>query len=147
MNSMSGKCFVDTNILVYAHDLDAGAKHQRATEVLDELWGSGNGVISTQVLQELCLTVRRKYRRPFSIAETQTLIEAYTNWEVVINDKKSVLDALAFEQRYKVSFWDALILQAAESAEVDTLLSEDLAAGQRYGGFRVENPFAGLPKH
>jgi len=144
---MSGKCFVDTNVLVYAHDADAGAKHLRAKEVLDELWDSGNGVISTQVLQELCLNVRRKYRRPFSLEETQILIQTYTRWEVVINDTKSILEALAFEERYKVSFWDALILQAAESAGVETLLSEDLAAGQRYSGFRVENPFASLPKH
>jgi len=144
---MSGKCFVDTNVLVYAHDADAGAKHLRAKEVLDELWDSGNGVISTQVLQELCLNVRRKYRRPFSLEETQILIQTYTRWEVVINDTKSILEALAFEERYKVSFWDALILQAAESAGVETLLSEDLAAGQRYSGFRVENPFASLPKY
>ncbi len=144
---MRGKCFVDTNILVYAHDAEAGAKHQRAIEVLDDLWDSGNGVISTQVLQELCLNVRRKYRRPFSIEETQILIQSYANWEVVINDTKSIQEALAFERRYKVSFWDALILQAAESAEVDLLLSEDLAAGQRYGAFRVENPFASLPEH
>jgi len=143
---MSGKCFVDTNVLVYAHDAEAGARHERAKEVLGELWDSGTGVISTQVLQELCLNVRRKYRRPFSIEETQILIQSYANWEVVINDTKSVLEALAFERRYKVSFWDALILQAAENAGVETLLSEDLAAGQRYGGFRVENPFAGLPK-
>ena len=77
---MSGKCFVDTNVLVYAHDAEAGAKHQRAQEVLGELWESDTGVISTQVLQELCLNVRRKYRRPFSIEEAQILIQTYTNW-------------------------------------------------------------------
>jgi predicted nucleic acid-binding protein len=143
---MSGKCFVDTNILVYAHDAEAGAKHERAKEVLGELWDSGTGVISTQVLQELCLNVRRKYRRPFSIEETQVLIQSYTSWEIVINDARSVLEALSFERRYKVSFWDALILQAAESAEVDILFSEDLAAGQKYGTFRVENPFAKSPE-
>jgi predicted nucleic acid-binding protein len=144
---MSGKCFVDTNVLVYAHDAEAGAKHQRAKEILEDLWDSGNGVISTQVLQELCLNVRRKYRRPFSIEEAQTLIQSYMSWEIVINDANSILEALTFERLYKVSFWDALILQAAESASVDTLLSEDLAAGQSYASFRVENPFSGLPSH
>jgi len=142
---MSGKCFVDTNVLVYAHDTDAGGKHQRAKEVLDELWDSHTGVTSTQVLQELSLNVRRKYRRPFSIEETQVLIQSYTRWEIVINDASSILEALAFERLYKVSFWDALILQAAEAAGVDTLLSEDLNTGQSYGSFRVENPFASLP--
>ena len=143
---MRGRCFVDTNVLVYAHDAEAGAKHERAKELLDQLWDADSGVISTQVLQELCLNVRRKFRPPFSIEETQILVQTYMKWEVVINDTESILEALAFERRYKVSFWDALILQAAESAEVDILLSEDLAAGQRYGTFRVENPFATLPE-
>ena len=65
------------------------------------------------------------------------------DWDIVVNDSGSVLRALTFEERYKVSFWDALILQAAESAGVETLLSEDLAAGQSYGNFRVRNPFVG----
>jgi len=143
---MRGRCFVDTNVLVYAHDAEAGAKHERAKELLDQLWDADSGVISTQVLQELCLNVRRKFRPPFSVEETQILVQTYMKWEVVINDTESILEALAFERRYKVSFWDALILQAAESAEVDILLSEDLAAGQRYGTFRVENPFATLPE-
>jgi len=143
---MRGRCFVDTNVLVYAHDAEAGAKHERAKELLDQLWDADSGVISTQVLQELCLNVRRKFRPPFSIEETQILVQTYMKWEVVINDTESILEAIAFERRYKVSFWDALILQAAESAEVDILLSEDLAAGQRYGTFRVENPFATLPE-
>jgi predicted nucleic acid-binding protein len=139
---MNGKCFVDTNILVYAHDADAGAKHRRAQEVVEELWDSRRGVISTQVLQELCLNVRCKYRRPFSRKETQILVESYMKWEVVVNDVTSIVQALTSEERYKVSFWDALILQAAESAGVDVLLSEDFASNQSYGSVRVKNPFA-----
>jgi len=142
---MSGKVFVDTNVLVYAHDTSSGVKHHIAKQLLEDLWASNNGVLSTQVLQELCINVRRKAPRPRSVEETQRLIEDYLGWEIVINDSGSVLRALALEEHYKVSFWDALILQAAESAGVDILLSEDLAAGQRYGTFRVENPFANLP--
>ena len=144
---MSGKVFVDTNVLVYAHDSSSGAKHRIAKQLVTDLWVSGNGVLSTQVLQELCINVRRKAPRPRSVEETQRLIQDYLGWDIVINDAGSVLRALAFEERYKISFWDALILQAAESAGVETLLSEDLAAGQKYGSFRVENPFASLPKH
>jgi predicted nucleic acid-binding protein len=72
------------------------------------------------------------------------MVEDYLNWEVVVNDAASILEALHCEERYKVSFWDALILQAAETAGVDVVLSEDLSAGQKYGSFRVVNPFAGL---
>ena len=113
---------------------------------MEDLWSSRKGVLSTQVLQELCINVRRKAPRSRSVAETQRLIQDYMDWNIVVNDSGSVLRALALEERCKVSFWDALILQAAESAGVETLLSEDLAAGQSYGTFRVENPFAGLPK-
>ena len=142
---MNVKCFVDTNVLVYAHDVDGGIKHRRAKQITEELWDSRTGVVSTQVLQELCLNVRRKYLRPFSPEQTRRLIQNYRKWEVVVNDANSILEALRFEDRYKVSFWDALILQAADSAGVDILLSEDLSAGQSYGGFQVKNPFAGLP--
>jgi len=144
---MSDKVFVDTNVLLYAHDISAGVKHRIAKQLVEDLWSSRRGVLSTQVLQELCINVRRKASRPRSVEETQRLIQDYLDWNIVINDSGAVLRALALEERYKVSFWDALILQAADSAGVDILLSEDLAAGQKYGAFRVENPFASLPKH
>ena len=145
---MSGKVFVDTNVLVvYAHDTSSGAKHRVAKQLVQDLWATRDGVISTQVLQELCINFRRKAPRPRSVEETQRLIQDYMDWNIVINDAVSVLRALGFEERYKVSFWDALILQAAESAEVEVLLSEDLAAGQKYGSFRVSNPFSNLSRH
>src|SRR5271169_2302105 len=76
-NCMSGKVFVDTNVLVYAHDTSAGVKHRIAQQLVEDLWVSGNGVLSTQVLQELCINVRRKARRPRSVEETQRLIQDY----------------------------------------------------------------------
>ena len=72
--------------------------------------------------------------------EVRRLIREYSTWEVVTNTPASVLGALEIETRYKTSFWDALILQAAEDAGVSTLYSEDLASGQRYGSVRVVNP-------
>jgi len=140
---MTDRCFVDTNVLVYAHDCSAGHKHKLAQSLVEELWNSGRGVLSTQVLQELCVNVRRKAMHPLSIEETRRLIEDYSKWEVVLNTPASIAEALNIEARYKISFWDALILQAAESAGVETVYSEDLAAGQRYGSVRVVNPFAG----
>ena len=137
---MSDKCFVDTNILVYAHDRSAGVKHQRVQMLLEQLWDSGQGVLSTQVLQELCINLRRKISHPLPVDEVRLLIRDYATWEVVTNTPESVLQALDIELRYKTSFWDALILQAAESSGASILYSEDLATGQRYRAVRVINP-------
>ena len=140
MNFMSDKCFVDTNILVYAHDRSAGVKHRRAQGLVEQLWDSGKGVLSTQVLQELCINLRRKAANPLSVDEVRLLIRDYAAWDVVTNTPSSILKALDIETRYKISFWDALIVQAAEDAGASILYSEDLAAGQRYGAIRVVNP-------
>jgi predicted nucleic acid-binding protein len=137
---MSDKCFVDTNILVYAHDSSAGLKHQRAKALIESLWESGLGVLSTQVLQEICINLRRKISNPLPIDEVRQLIRDYSTWEVIINTSESVLEALDIKARYKTSFWDALIVQAADTAGASILYSEDLADGQKYGATRVVNP-------
>ena len=139
---MSDRCFVDTNILVYAHDRSTGLKHERARLLIEELWNSGRGVLSTQVLQELCINLRRKSSRPLSVEETRRLVQDYLSWEVFVNTPASTIQALDLEVRYKISFWDALILQAAESSGVAILYSEDLATGQRYGSIRIVNPLS-----
>lgn len=137
---MARKYFVDTNILIYAHDPSTGVKYRRAQELVDELWAKGTGVLSTQVLQELCVNLRRKAKLPYSMDEMRSLIRDYKSWHVVVNNHESLLRALEIENRYQISFWDALILQAAESAGADVVYSEDLSAGQRYGEVEVVNP-------
>lgn len=137
---MTGKFFIDTNILVYAHDSTQGEKHERAQALVETLWESGEGILSTQVLQELCINLRRKSARPLSAEETRKLIVDYSSWDVVVNTADSVLQALDFESRYQISFWDALIVQAATSCEATIIYSEDLADGQTYGPVRVVNP-------
>jgi predicted nucleic acid-binding protein len=109
--------------------------------LVEGLWATGNGILSTQVLQEFCATARRKISKPLSLDDTHRVIREYLAWEVVVNTPASVLDALRMEARYKVSFWDALILTAAGHAGAETVYSEDLSHGQRYGSVRVENPF------
>jgi predicted nucleic acid-binding protein len=138
---MSDKCFVDTNILVYAHDRSAGDKHNRAKDLIAELWHEKRGVISTQVLQEFYVNVRKKAVSPLSSLEVRRILQDYLCWEVVVNDGPSVLEAIAVEERHKVSFRDALIVQAANAAGVTLLYSEDLNTGQKYGNVTVENPF------
>ena len=139
---MRDRCFVDTNILMYAHDRSTGVKHVRAQRLLEQLWGSGEGVLSTQVLQELCINLRRIAGNPLPMNEVRLLIREYSTWEVVTNTPESVLLALDIENRYETSFWDALILQAAERSGATILYSEDLAAGQTYGAVQVVNPLA-----
>ena len=138
---MNAKSFVDTNVLVYVHDLDAVEKCSKAQQLTRELWESGNGVISTQVLQELYITLRRKLRVPMSITEAEETLRDYFRWQVVINNRESILRAISLEARYQISFWDGLLLQAAQLAGTEILYSEDLNHGQRYGTVRVINPF------
>lgn len=138
---MSDKYFVDTNILMYAHDRLAGPKHEKAKALVEELWTTRSGVLSTQVLQELCVNIRRKTKRPPSAAETRDLVSDYLRWEIVVNTPNSTVEALDLEARHHVSFWDALIIHAANVAGATILYSEDLSDGQTYGSVRVINPF------
>lgn len=138
---MSDRYFVDTNILMYAHDKSTGRKHTRAKALLDELWLHRSGVISTQVLQELAVNLRRKAGRPLDAKATRDVVADYVTWQVIINTADSVSDALELEERYRVSFWDALVIQAAQAAAAEVLYSENLADGQDYGGVTVLNPF------
>ena len=137
---MSDKCFVDTNILMYAHDASAGAKHDRAKALIEELWRDRTGVVSTQVLQELAVNLRRKAGRPLDAKATRDIVTDYLTWQVVVNSGDSILDALDLEARYRISFWDALVLQAANASGAEVLYSEDLSDGQTYGSVRVVNP-------
>ena len=137
---MSASCFVDTNILVYAHDRSAGEKHRRARDLVSSLWHDRSAAISTQVLQELYVNLRRKAGRPLASDEARSLIADYLRWDVVVNTGESILDAMEIESRHQISFWDALIVQAAAAAGVEVLYSEDLGHGQSYGSVRVMNP-------
>jgi predicted nucleic acid-binding protein len=137
---MSDKYYVDTNLLMYAHDTSAGAKHERARALVQELWRDRTGVVSTQVLQELSVNLRRKTGRPLDVKATREIIADYLTWQVVVNGGESILEALDLEARYQVSFWDALVLYAAQVSGAKILYSEDLSDGQTYGSVRVTNP-------
>jgi len=139
---MNGKAFVDTNILIYAHDRLAGKKYARAEELLNRLWQENRAVLSTQVLQEFCVNARRKAANPIGLDELREAIRDFLTWEIVVNSAESVLRALEIEVRYRISFWDAMIVQSAESAGCEVLYSEDLSHGQEYSGVLVIDPFA-----
>jgi predicted nucleic acid-binding protein len=138
---MNGRAFVVTNVLVYAHDSGAGGKHAVARELVERLWEERRGVLSTQVLQEFYVNVRRKALRPIAVAEARRIVEDYLLWQLVVNDGASILEGLALETQYRISFWDALVVQAANAAAADVLYSEDLSHGQVYGAVTVVDPF------
>src|SRR6059058_3612385 len=115
-NSMSDRYFVDTNILMYAHDASTGVKHEHAKALVEELWRDRTGVVSTQVLQELCMHLRRKSGKPLDTKATREIVTDYLSWQVVVDGGEAVLGALDLEQRHQVSFWDAMVIHAAQVA-------------------------------
>lgn len=137
--------FVDTNILVYAHDRSAGAKQARARELLDRLWRAGGGSLSVQVLQEFYVAVTRKVPHPLDSNEAEGIVGDLATWQVFVPDADDVLEAIRLHRRLRVSFWDALILHGAAALGCEEVWSEDLSAGQVVDGVVVRNPFLTPP--
>jgi predicted nucleic acid-binding protein len=133
--------FVDTNVLVYAHDRSAGAKQAQAASLLERLWGSGLGCLSVQVLQEFFVAVTRKVPHPVESAAAESLVRDLTNWAVFTPDADDVLAAIALHRRAQIAFWDAMVLHSAAAMTCDIVWSEDLNAGQAFEGVTVRNPF------
>jgi len=137
---MSDRVFVDTNILVYAHDLSAQDRHTRAATIVESLWETETGVISTQVLQEFYVTVTRKIKNPLTPTEAREIIRNYLAWPVQINDPEMTIRASEIEEKNSLSFWDALIVAAALRLQAKKIITEDLNHGQIIEGVLVENP-------
>ena len=133
--------FVDTNILVYAEDRDARSKHEVARDLVMKLWDERSGVLSVQVLREFYVNVTRKLKKPLSSARALEIVEEYLNWTVIENTGKLLTTAVDLQQKTRLSFWDAMVVQAAIDGGCHTLYSEDLNAGQRFGRLLVVNPF------
>ena len=133
--------FVDTNVLAYAHDRSETRKQPVAQAQLEELWRERTGVLSTQVLQELYVVATRKLATPMPRTTARKIVALYAEWPVVQVDVPLILAASDLEERHTLSFWDALVVEAARRAGATRLLTEDLQAGRRIAGVRVENPF------
>ena len=141
MNYTSDRFFVDTNLFVYAFDPSAGPKWKASTEILDALWAHQTGVVSTQVLQELFVSLTQKVKHPISLGAAKGIISDLSNWPTVVNDGAIILKAIDLKSQFRFSFWDSLILQAALSAQADFLLSEDFQSGQVIESVTIFNPF------
>jgi len=133
--------FVDTNVLIYAHDLSAGDKHARARELIQELWESGEGCLSIQVLQEFYVNVTQKVAKPLRPDVAAQIIADLGAWEVHRPGVEDVLDAVRLHNQHQISFWDAMIIVSAIQLGCLTLWSEDLNPGQVYDRVAVASPF------
>lgn len=138
---MTDKVFVDSNILVYAHDTDSGSKHVRAKQCIAQLWETGTGYLSTQVLQEFYVNVTRKIKKPLRPSEARAIVRDFSLWVRSFLMPATVVRASEISETWRISFWDGMILAAAEQDGVAELLSEDISHGQTIAGVKVRNPF------
>ncbi len=139
--SMSANTFLDTNILVYAYDEHEPEKQIRAQTLLRKAIQEESAVLSVQVLGEFFVVVTRRIKEPLSSSDAEKIIDTLSILPVAEIDLTLVKRAIATQTRYRISYWDSLIVAAAERAGCSTILSEDLNHGQRYNGVLVENPF------
>lgn len=136
---MKGRVFFDTNILIYADDADAGAKRDRAQQIIEAALNNGNGVLSTQVLQEYFVVATRKLGLSAEIAQKK--VEILATMTVIAIDVEHVVEAIKLHRLYGFGFWDCLILHCAKVAGCPRLLTEDLQPGRSIEGVAIENPF------
>ena len=139
---MSGRTFVDTNVLIYAHDIQAGRKQEKAARILGDLWETRTGVLSTQVLQEFYVNVTRKIPSPLKRSTARDIIRQYSVWPVVGPDTHMIVRASELEESHQLSFRDAMTVAAARQAGAAKILTEDLNNGETIDGVSIENPFA-----
>lgn len=135
---MTDVVFVDTNILIYAYDRQAGEKHIRATRALARLWEGQTGHVSVQVLQEFHVTATQKLKMPR--ANAREVVQTYAPWVKYPTTPETILRASDLSASAQLSFWDALIVASAEQAGALQLYSEDLNAGQVIAGVKIVNP-------
>jgi predicted nucleic acid-binding protein len=136
--------FIDTNLLLYAHDATETAKQPVARAALEELWRDRSGALSTQVLQEFYVVATRKLSKPLMRDEAREVVASYSAWPVVIIDPTLILAARQIEEEHQLSFWDALVIEAARIRGAQRLLTEDLQDGRVIEGIRIENPFTNV---
>ncbi len=133
---------VDSNVVIYAHDPSAGEKHRLARALMERLWVEGTGCLSVQVLQEFFWIATRKIARPVTSKVALDIVRDLSVWPVFSPGAADVIAAGELASASRISFWDAMILQAARRSGAQRVWSEDLNSGQVFDGVEVRNPFA-----
>jgi predicted nucleic acid-binding protein len=136
------KSFFDTNVLVYLFDADSPGKRRKARALFHKHTDAGDILLSTQVLQEFYVAVTRKLALPLDAAEAADAVANFAELSLVQIDSKMILSAIHRSRNNQLSFWDALVVQAAIEGHASTLYSEDMQDGQTFEGLRVVNPFS-----
>lgn len=133
--------FLDTNILVYAYDIDEKSKHQTAKDILADCWNSRTGAISTQVLQEFYVTLTHKLSRKLPTNEVREIVRDFLSWPIYQIIPTDIAKASELEDQYGYTFWDSLVITAAQNASAEILYSEDMQDGQKLDDLKIINPF------
>lgn len=138
-------CFVDTNVLLYAQDTRAPDKRKRAVEWLDALADKGLAVISPQVMNEFARNILRKFQH-IGFDQILSELELLTALCQAPTTADTAVKGLLIHHRYKLSFYDAVLIASAISADCRIFLSEDLSHYQSFGPLRIVNPFKTAPQ-
>jgi predicted nucleic acid-binding protein len=138
---MTDRFFVDTNLLVYSRDASEPEKQQKAIQWMIRLWHDKSGRVSYQVLQEFYVTVTSKLDPGLPTDIAREDVRSLMSWQPLPSSPSVLERAWAIQDRYGLSWWDTLIVSAAQTAECRYLLSEDLHENQRLGEVKVVNPF------
>ena len=146
MNSMTDPCFVDSNVLVYARDRAEPGKQSRAHLWLEHLWQSHLGRVSTQVLVEFYVTATQKIKPGMEREMARRDVRRFLTWQPAVIDRAMIERAWSIQDRHVLSWWDSLVVAAAQILRCRYLLTEDLSAGQRFDELEVVNPFEKLPE-
>jgi predicted nucleic acid-binding protein len=133
--------FVDTNVMVYAHDNSAARRHDAAKGLMRQLWDSGRGLLSVWVPQEFYVTVTKKTKKTLDPGEARQVAHDLGLWRTFGPETADVLGAIDLARGYDVAFWDAMILWGAAQLGCAVVWSVDLNPDQTYHGVRVVNPF------
>ncbi len=138
---MSAKVFFDTNVLVYAFDNNEPEKAETAQKLIDEFGSIGKLVLSTQVLQELYVTLTRTGKLSIEKSKAKLIVDSFSEFELIQVDKNIISMAMKRNQSKDFSFWDSLIVEAALSSDCNTLYTEDMHDGLEVDSLVLRNPF------
>ena len=138
---MTEVVFVDTNILIYARDTSEPEKHRTAATCIERLWREQRGRTSMQVLNEYYVTVTRKLKPGLHVDAAWDDVQSFLAWEPYETNRALLLAAREIERRYRISWWDSLIVGAAQLQHCSTLITEDLQDGMHFESVVIQNPF------
>src|ERR1035438_6308343 len=139
---MNARFFLDTNIFVYSFDRDSASKARRATQLIHQAVATRKGMVSYQVVQEFFNVALRRFAQPMTVAEAEQYLGTVFRPLLTVHSSQALYaEALHLQHRYRLSWYDALIVAGAIEAQCGTLYSEDLQHGQRFNDLRIENPF------